>query len=127
YVIRRPWASCIAAVTGSGVLRMLVLDPWRGTVREFLLLPHRHPRLDLVDEESRAVVGFGAVRRGDRDRDARFARRNEAGAMPDPDPRVRPAAPRLLHDSREFGLGHFGIGRVLDAGDVAVLRGAADG
>src|SRR5712675_1343734 len=117
YVIARPCASSIGS--GLGMRGPRGVDPALVARREGLLLPDGRALLGLLDEIAARVERLGPVRTRHRDRDARLAGPDETRAMPQRDARLRPARVGLGDHAVELGLGHLGIGGILDARDVA--------
>src|SRR5256712_10381078 len=65
------------------------------------------------------------MRRGRRDRNARFAQRNNPEPLLQRDSRLGPTFARFVEHPRDLCHRHFVVGRVFDAGDVTVIADGA--
>src|SRR5215210_1924171 len=92
-------------------------DPFL-TALVHLLLPERHRLLERVDGVLARRERVVAVRRGDRDRDARLADAERADAMVDRDRAELVALLQVARDLRHHVLGHLGVGLVLEGRDI---------
>src|SRR4029079_4218443 len=96
----------------------LAPDPLLAALKD-LLLPHGHGLLQLVDRLAAGVHGRASVGRRDGDDDARLADRDMAGAVGHRDVWACMPSLDLVGDAGHLGLGHLGVGVVLEVDDGA--------